>query len=202
MTSREQEGFTLIELLLSITILSIILASITTALFVYLQNGREALERDDHSGGAAVTASYFDRDVASAQTVSTAGAAGTTCSGTPNTLLMTWQDYGATDAAPLPTPVGQPFSTAYTVVADPDSVPADKSARYKLQRVSCMGATVVSRSTLLVNLASSTLKVTAVLAGDGTCTSGQALTLSLAPYSADTSTPYTFRACTRTRLTP
>lgn len=200
--NERDEGFTLIELLLSISILSIILGSITTALFVYLHNGREALERDDHSGGAAVAASYFDRDVASADTVSVGGAAGTTCSGTTNIALLRWQDYGATATAPSPAPVGQPYTSAYTVVSDPDSVPAGGGARYRLQRVSCLGGSVLSRSTLLPNLASSTTKATASVAPDTSCTSGQALTLTLATYSADTSDPYTFRACTKTRLTP
>jgi type II secretory pathway component PulJ len=194
---RADDGFTLVELLLSIAILMIILGSITTALIVFLNNGREALERDDHSGGSAVAASYFDRDVASADTITTGG---TTCSGSTNIVLLSWFEYSATTAAPSPAPSGQPYRSAYTVVADPESVPVGGGARYQLQRVNCLGGTVLSRSTLVQNLASSTSKATATLTSDSSCTSGQALTLVLAPYSADTSAPYTFRACTKTRL--
>lgn len=198
----QPDGFTLIELLLSVTILTIIMAALTTALIVFFENGRETLERDDHSGGAAIFSSYLDRDVASADTVSLDGS---TCSGSTNIVLLTWRDYVATTLAPSPAPVpaAQAYQSAYTVVVDAGSVPADGTARYKLQRVLCQGSTELERSTLVPNLTSASTKATAALVTDLACTgSSQALTFVLASYFQDTTDPFTFRACTKTRLTP
>lgn len=201
-----EEGFTLVELLLSAAILTIVMGSLSTALLVFLSNGKETLERDDHSGGAAILSSYFDRDIASADTVDVGKDAGTACSGTTNVVLLSWSEYSASTAAPSPTPSGEPYRSAYTVVADPSSVPPDGSARYMLQRVHCHGGTVLSRSTLVPNLTnastSASPSATAKWVDDSNCLTGQALTFVLASYFEDTTDPFTFQACTRSRLTP
>ena len=191
------EGFTLVELLLSVSIVVVIISSLSGALIVFLRNSSDALARDDHSGGSALTTTYLDRDVASADTVTTGG---TTCSGTTNLLAMSWSDFTASSAAPSPVP-GTSLAAAYTVVSDPSA-----TGRYRLQRVSCQAGAVVERTTLLGNLPSSSTSATVALAADTGCPgSGQALTLTVAVYGSDSTTgnaPYRFRACTRTRVTP
>jgi hypothetical protein len=188
-------GFTLIELLLSATILAVIVGSITTALIVFLQNGGETLRRDDHSGGAGVLASYVDRDVASADT---AVLTGTTCSGGQNLLLLSWTEFTASSAAPMPTPSGDPFFAAYQILPDPSSVTSAGVVRDKLQRVSCRGTTVLDRTDVVLNLTPA--GATATLAPSVACPNGSALTFTLKPYESDVSPPYTFTSCTRTRL--
>ena len=199
---RQEEGFTLIELLLSMAIIVVIVGSLTSALIVFLVNGTEALERDDHSGGSAIAASYFDRDVASADTVTTSGS---TCSGSTNVAYLTWTEYTASASAPSPAPGSTEYRVAYTVVTDPTSVPVGGGTRYRLQRVLCLGATETDRTTLVGNLTTSSASATATLATDSSCTSNQALTMTIAVYNSDSTTgnsPYRFRACTKTRLTP
>lgn len=195
---RRDDGFTMAELLLSVAILLIIVSSLVSALLVFLDNGQEALERDDHSGGAAVLGSYLDRDIASARTVVVGGSA---CSDSANLMAMSWQDVTATAAAPEPTPSGPVFTSAYRVASDPASVPGDGSARYKLERVHCESADIVDTATLLTNLVSAT-SATAVVVADSNCASGEALTFELDAYLDDSTEPYTFRSCTKTRLTP
>lgn len=195
MTRRDDSGFTLIELLLSATILAVIIGSITTALIVFLENGNETLRRDDHSGGAGILASYVDRDVASADTAVTGG---TTCSGTTNLVLLSWNEYTATSAAPQPIPAGAPFHSAYALAADSSSTTVSGEARNKLIRVTCRGATELNRSDVVLNLKAA--GATAALTTTTACTKGKALTFTLNSYESDTTTPYIFSACTRTRL--
>lgn len=202
MTSqRDQDGgFTLLELILSTTILTIIVGSITTALLVFLGNGLETLERDDHSGGAGIVSSYLDRDIASADDVVAPG--GSTCSGSANLVLLSWYEYAATASAPEPAPVGDPFRSAYTVTTDANSVPPDGSQRFKLERVHCRGTTVLSRTTLVPNLTTAGDDASAAVANSSSCASGKQLTLTLEAYADDSTDPYIFRSCTLTRLTP
>ena len=199
---RDDSGFTLVELLLSMAIIVIIVGSLSAALIVFLTNGTEALERDDHSGGSAVAVSYFDRDVASADSVTTGG---TTCSGSTNLALLTWTEYVASATAPSPVPGSTEYRVAYTVVTDPTSVPVGGGTRYRLQRVLCQGGLEISRTNLVGNLVSSSTSATAAKSADSTCSSNEALTMTVAVYSNDSTSgnsPYRFRACTRTRLTP
>jgi prepilin-type N-terminal cleavage/methylation domain-containing protein len=194
---RRDEGFTLIELLLSTAILSIIVTSITTALIVFLGNGTETMERDNHSAGAALTATYLDRDVSSADTVTTGG---TTCSGSNNVVLLSGNEYTASTAAPSPSPVASAHRSAYAVVADPGSSAPDGSARYKLQRTACLGTVVQERTDLVPDLPGSTASASVVT--DTSCRSGQALLVVLDGYAPDTTDDYSFRSCTKTRLNP
>lgn len=188
-------GFTLIELLLSAAILTVIIGSITTALIVFLENGNETLRRDDHSAGAGILASYVDRDATSADTAVLGGAA---CSGTTNLVLLGWSEYTASSASPRPTPAGAPFYSAYTLVTDSSSVTASGQVRNKLQRVTCRGTTELDRTDVVLNLKAA--GATATLTTSTACSKGSVLTFTLKSYESDTTTPYTFTSCTRTRL--
>ena len=194
---RQQEhGFTLIELVLATTVLTIIMASITTALVAYLQNGRETMERDDHSAGASLLSTYLDRDAASADTFTVS--ATTSCSGVANKALLSWSEWSASPTAPDPV-AGTTYSSAYAVTADPSSVPAGGGVRYRLVRTHCRGGTVLSTTTLVPNLLSAA-SVAVSLPTDTSCASGSAVAVVLTPYGADSSQPYTFRSCTKSRL--
>lgn len=185
-------GFTVPELLLSVSILAVIISSLSTALLVFFVNGEEALERDDHSGGAVILSSYLDRDIASADVVATGG---TACSANTNLLSLSWQEVSASQSAPLPVASGPVYRAAYSVTAD-----AEYAGTYKLQRSYCEGASLVETTTLVRDLASLSQAATASVVSDASCGSGQALHLELTAYRDDTTEPYTFRACTRTRL--
>lgn len=198
---QNEQGFTLVELLLSMAILLIVLSSISTALIVFLKNGSEALARDDHSGGVELVGSYLDRDVASAATTSTSMTSGSDgCSATApltaNLLELTWTEYTASSSNPSPSPQASAYRAVYRLVTDPDG-------GLQLRRSSCLGTTLSDSTVLLRGLASSALATAAVATvASSTCASTQQLTMTLAAYSADTTTPYTFTTCLKTRITP
>jgi prepilin-type N-terminal cleavage/methylation domain-containing protein len=66
---RGEAGLTLVELIVSITILSIIMASLTSAVTMFLQHGNDIA--DDASGNDVVrfTTTYWTRDVERAATI-------------------------------------------------------------------------------------------------------------------------------------
>jgi prepilin-type N-terminal cleavage/methylation domain-containing protein len=67
--ARDERGMTLVELIVSITILSIIMASLTTAVTVYLQRGNDIA--DDARGNDVVrfATTHWTRDVERAATI-------------------------------------------------------------------------------------------------------------------------------------
>lgn len=188
-----EAGFTLIELLLSMTVLGIILGSVTTALVVFLQTGTETSQRDDHTSGAATSASYLDRDLASADA---AVVNGTSCSPVPARLELTWQEYTATAASPAPSP-GDTYRSAYAIVPDPSSVSAGGGTRYKLVRWLCAPGQPVTTSALVLNLLS-TSDFTASVTADGNCPGGR-VAIVLKRYNADAGSDYTSSGCLRGR---
>lgn len=190
-------GFTLVELLLSTSILGIILGSISTALIVFFRNAEYTLERDDHSAGASVSASYLDRDLASADDHQ---AAGTACSGVANALVLTWGEAKASVAVPEPDADGAgTFTAAYSLVVDAASVPKDGGTRYKLQRTYCTNGALVDKQTLAVNLRAGDFGVDA--ASGATCGgSADELTVSLKNYLDDTASDYAYTGCLKGRL--
>src|SRR4051794_20933866 len=108
------DGFTLVELLLSIVIMTIIMAALTTALMAFLHNAYVTTKRSTHSAGASLLATYLDRDLASASAVDPTP--GTTCSGSSNALVLRWTQWtiatsGSADATATG---GVPFATAYS----------------------------------------------------------------------------------------
>ena len=190
----QDEGFTLIELLLSMAILVIVISSVSLALIVFLQNGNEALARDDHSGGVQLIDSYLDRDVASATTVATGttGGAGCGAGAIINLVELTWSEYTATMASPSPAPSGPAYRAVYRLMTDPDG-------GFQLQRNYCSGTTLIDSSILLRRLTAAT-NATANVGAAGSCTSGSALTFKVASYGSDTTTPYAFTTCVKTRV--
>lgn len=195
---RELEaGFTLIELLMSMAIIVIIMGSLSTALIVFLKNGDEALKRDDHSGGASTTSSYFDRDLASATDVLTSAfTGGASCAPSGTFLQLTWQDYGATPAQPSPALTGPVYRAAYVLANDPTAAVA---GRKQLTRILCTDSTIIDTSQLIPNLISGS--VTAVQSA--TCASGRLpVRLQLNSYGTDSTQPYIFEGCAKTRVVP
>ena len=204
MTQRRQaDGFTLVELLLSVAILTIIVSSISTALIVFLKNGSEALARDDHSGGVELVGSYVDRDVASAATTSTStkgGSDGCSSGTTTNLLELTWNEYTASSTNPSPAPQTTAYRAVYRLISDPDS---DLVGALELRRSSCQGAVLSDTTILLRGLSTATRSTASVSSvSSSICPSTQQLTLNLAAYGMDTTTPYTFTTCLKTRITP
>lgn len=194
---RQDGGFTLVELLLSMSILGVILGVITTALMAFLANSEYTLQRDDHTGGASVAASYLDRDLASAETFASSG---TACSGTPNALVLTWNEAKATVATPEPNPTaGGVFTAAYSVVTDASSQPVAGGQRYKLRRTYCVNGSSIDSQSLVVNLRAGDFFVDAsasAACGPGT----QRVSVALKPYLDDTTTRYSYHGCLKGRL--
>lgn len=187
--SESDGGFTLIELLVSVAILTIVLGAITSGFIVFLKNGAYTSERDDHSAGAIIGASYLERDAASASAVTTGG---TTCSGTTNQLLLSWQDYTASTAAPSPAPDSGTYYAAYTLVAE-------GGGTYELERVYCPATGGTERSTLARDLPS-TSAFAVTVGASGSCTNGQQLRAVLSAYGSDSTDPYTYSGCVKGRL--
>lgn len=195
---RDDDGFTLVELLISIALLGVVTAAISAAYIVFLQNGTYTSERDDHSGGAIVTASYLERDAASATTATTGG---TTCSGSTNHLLFTWDEYTASVTNPSPAPGGGTYRAAYVVSVDTTSVPAGGGTRYKLERVYCPASGGTERSTIARNLtaASAAAAFTVTVGSVGSCTNGQTVTATLPAYAQDGTPAYSYSGCVKGR---
>jgi prepilin-type N-terminal cleavage/methylation domain-containing protein len=202
---RDESGFTLIELLLSVTILVIIMSAITTALIVFLQTGTYTSSRDDHSSGASTLGAYLDRDVASADRQPTTG--GVACSGKPNILVFTWQDYTASSAAPQPTPTGSPYVSAYFMSPDPAPTP---TGLYAVVRAQCAPGAAAQTNVLVRGLPSPSPTpapcavpgcpvVVPSIGASGSCTGGWATTLTLKAYGQDSASPYTYSGCAGSR---
>lgn len=197
-----EAGFTLVELLISVAIMVIIISAISAALIAFLQNGKYTSERDDNSAGALLLSSYLDRDLASAgaaPTITSVGGSTTKCGGS-NNVVLSWTDYSASPASPVPVP-STAYTATYTVSPDPDN-----TDRCILTRVYRAGASVDS-TTLVTDLVntSSNKAVTAALVTSTTssataCSTGTKLVVVLQPYEAETATtPYTYSGCANGR---
>lgn len=182
------DGFTIIELLLSAAILAVIISAISGALIVFLSNGAYTTERDDHSGGAAVLASYLDRDLASAERHQL-GAPSAPCDGGSKDLLLLWDQWTATPSAVTPTP-GQAYSAAYDLVSD-------GGGSFRLERWYCTGNTLTSHSVLITGLSSADF---AQGASGSVCATGSSLVVSLGAYAEDTGSDYSYSGCLKGRL--
>jgi prepilin-type N-terminal cleavage/methylation domain-containing protein len=196
-TVRDDRGFTLIELVASIAILSVIIAAITTAMIVFLKTGGEASRRDDHSSGAATAASYLNRDLASANTATTAPS--TSCSGKANRLVLTWVDFVATPANPSPSPaaLSMGYTAAYAVTSDPDSSATDGAPRFQLERWYCAPG-VAKQSSILVRDIFASTDVTASSVASGQCPGGR-FTVTIKRYAQDTGADYASDGCLQGR---
>lgn len=186
--STDDDGFTIIELLLSAAILAVIISAISGALIVFLSNGAYTTERDDHSGGAAVLASYLDRDLASADRYQL-DAPSATCSAGDKDLLLSWDEWTATPSAVTPTP-GQPYSAAYDLLSD-------GASGFRLERWYCAGSTQISHSVLVNDLAAADF---ANGPSGVACTTGSPLVVSLSAYAEDTGSDYRYSGCLKGRL--
>lgn len=188
MTAHEQEdGFTVIELLMSMTILTVIVGTISSALIVFLSNGSYSLGRDDHSGGAAILASYLDRDLASAETA--VYDTGAPCSSASKDLVLRWDEWIASSTAVTPV-AGQSYSAAYDLVPDADGT-------QRLERWYCRGTTQLSHSVLLTSLSSGDISASA----SASCGSGSSpLVVTLERYRQDNLADYAYSGCLRGRL--
>lgn len=198
---RNDDGFTLVELLLSVAILVIIMGAITGALITFLKNGTYASERDDHSGGAVVLSTYLNRDLASADTVTTGAAS---CSGSGTSVLnLQWTEWTASAANPSPAPTGGTWKTSYVVTND--TVAIGGAARYQLLRRLCPPTGGSTDSIILRNLdaqtpgvASSVMQVV-VGSAPTTCPAGT-VTVTLPSYlDDDTGKTYNYAGCVKGR---
>lgn len=181
-------GFTLVELALSAAILSIIITSISGAMIVFLKNGQYAISRDDHSGGAAILASYLDRDLASADRVQT-GTANAACSPGQKDLLLSWEEWTAAPSAVTPVP-GAGYSAAYDLVDD-------GAGAYRLERWYCAGSATVAHTVVVSGLAAAGFATRTA----GTCGPGStSVVLALDAYGEDSLSDYSYSGCLQGRL--
>ena len=192
---RRDVGLTLVELLLSMSILTVIVTAISGAYIAFLSNAAETSGRDDHSGGVAALTSYLDRDLASADALPTP--AGCTVPGATPKLHMSWTQYTATEASPVPVPGGT-WTVTYSVADDPDSTPAAGPARYKLIRSLCAPSAAQQSVTLVSGLGSDAMTVQTTAGCRGSGTTGVRVTVP--GYSTDASEPYRYIGCVKGRL--
>jgi len=213
-TKATDEGFTLVELLVSTAILVIILGAISSALIVFLRTGPYASQRDDHSAGAILLSSYLDRDLASADTVaiSTRDASPTSkiaseCGGSSE-FTLTWRDYTASSAAPVPV-ASTVYTATYAVAQYNEVFEGISRVRCRLTRTySSVGGTpdttVIAEN--LFNGASSSDTPRAVAATtvapptSGSCASTTKFVVSVRQYEGDTASPYSYAGCVKARL--
>lgn len=195
-TTRD-DGFTLIELLVSITITTIILGAVTTALIAFYQNGSYTSRRNDHSAGAHLLASYLDRDLSSA----VAGAATAACSGQPSgtTLLaLGWTQWTVSGTDPTPV-AGDVYYANYLLTTDTSTDNPGGGARQRLERWYCSPTAAVSdHETIITDLAPSPNGVTTSTIANG-CPRGPQITVTLRPYESDSVGDYGYRGCLGSR---
>jgi prepilin-type N-terminal cleavage/methylation domain-containing protein len=137
-------GFTLIELLLSITILGIIVASITGAIFVMLQTTQFTLDRPSGSQGTVQDAlftshdqqladTYFSADVASSKAISaTRPPCSLAVTGAVNIVTFSWQD---SDGA---APTAEEYAWYYLLRPQKPDGTADLTKLAEVRRAFCV----------------------------------------------------------------
>lgn len=194
--SHDDDGFTLVELLLSAAILTIIMGAITGALITFLKNGAYTIERDDHSGGAAVLSSYLNRDLASSDAAPSTSP--TPCAGAGTAVLtLAWTEWTATPAAPEPV-AGSTWQSSYVVTSDPIAS-VGGGARFQLVRRLCPPTGTTGDSLLLRNLGSAAA-VTVATTVTTDCPAGRLL-VTLPSYAQDAAPQgYSYRGCLKGRL--
>ncbi|MDQ1689525.1 MAG: hypothetical protein QOK42_2500 [Frankiaceae bacterium] len=199
--AQDDDGFTLVELLISISILTIVIGAITTAMIVYFQIGRSSMERDDHSGKTDVAASYLNRDLGSTGSVTAVvgnGSTGTSCDNASNKLTLSWKEWTASAVSPSPAPGGTTYVAAYRVVSDTTSSPVGGAARWQLERWYCAGSATPQQTVLVQNMPA----ITDFSASPASLTgcSATSMTVTLKRYGSstttyDTGSDYVFTGC-------
>jgi len=187
MSGQRDDGLTLIELLLSMSILTVIVASISSAMIVFFQNGSYTVGRDDHSAGAAILATYMDRDLLSAES----GVTGSTIpcdSSTTKDLVLTWSQWTASTSDVTPKP-GDTYHAAYDLVLTGET--------HSLQRWYCKGTSILSHTAVLGDLASADFSLAAAAACGPGATS---LAVSVGSYRDDALSDYLYSGCLKGRL--
>lgn len=189
------DGMTLVELLLSMSIITVIVTAISGAYIAFLSNAAETTGRDDHSGGMSILTTYLDRDLASADDFGAASSC--VVAGATPKLQLTWTEYTATAASPVPVPDGT-WAVTYSVAADPDTSPVGGPARYKLIRSLCAPSTGQQTLTLVSALGSDAviMQSTADCRGVGTTR----VDLTVPSYSTDTTEPFHYVGCVKGRI--
>ncbi|MDQ1686648.1 MAG: hypothetical protein QOC82_3385 [Frankiaceae bacterium] len=194
---RDDEGFTLIELLMSITITTIILAAVTTAIIAFFINGKASMRRDDHNAGANLLSAYLDRDFASAVNGATTAACSGQSAGT-NLLQLGWTQYTVVGSDPTPV-AGDKYYVNYVLTTDNSVDNPGQGARQQLERWYCSPtAGVADHETIVGDLAPSGSGITA--SHSATCGSGTAELVTLKPYETDSVTDYSYTGCLGSRL--
>lgn len=195
MKDEDDDGFTLIELLLSMTILSVILASIVSAMIVFLKTGGDSSRRDDHSGGVAVVSTYLNRDLASADTLATTG---TTCSGISNKVALSWTQWNATASSPVPAATGGMWTASYAVVSYSNTAIAGSPTRYQLTRYYCAPGQPMVSTILIKNLGATTDVSASLGSPDANCTYGL-MSLTVKRYVGDSGSDDVLSSCLKGR---
>jgi prepilin-type N-terminal cleavage/methylation domain-containing protein len=208
------EGFTLVELLVSIAILGIIMGAISAAMITFLRTGTYASERDDHSAGAILLSSYLDRDLASADTVaittkdaSPASKIASECGGSSE-FTLTWRDYTASSAAPIPV-ASTVYTASYTVVPYNDVFEGVTRVRCRLTRAYSIGGGAPDTTIIAEDLFNGTgssdtpraiVATTVAPPTSGSCAATTKFTVAVRQYEGDTASPYNYAGCVKGRV--
>lgn len=171
---RHDSGLTLIELLIAMAVMAIITTPLVTAFVLTLTTTARSAQDVSNSADLQLLSSYFDVDVANADTVSTTSS----CGGGTSFLAMTWLD-GATQ-----------HSVAYGTTADAAAKKALGAAGsvYTVTRYDCTNAAAVRTNVLARNAST----VPAPLCDASACTKGAkpgTVTLLLSLYQRPTTDP-------------
>jgi prepilin-type N-terminal cleavage/methylation domain-containing protein len=201
MRHRQDDGFTLIELIVSVSITSVIIATIGTALISFYENGAYTSRRDGHSAGKSLVATYLTRDLSRAET-QTATTLTSCQDAARDRLTLRWWDYNVTSASdPTPTRTTEHVAE-YLLEPDTTTVRPGVSGLQQLRRRTCVsgggGGTIVENKVLLRDLAASDF---AVGGPAGTCASGGTpMAVTIRKYETDSAAvDQVIRGCIRGR---
>lgn len=87
---RDDSGFTLLELIIVIVIMAIVMVPLVSSFTLGIASTQQAQQDTSNSVDSQLSSIYFDRDAASADTVSTSGS----CGGAGTVLQFQWHDGG------------------------------------------------------------------------------------------------------------
>jgi hypothetical protein len=183
-----ETGLTLIELVMALGISLFIVGTLALSLMAFVGNDTHNRSRLDSAAGLEVLVTYLQRDFSSAA-LATPAPSPSICSNMQNALTLTWRQWSASSASPVPTP-STTYYAAYAVSPEPVS---GRPTTYAVSRFLCTATAInsspVPQSSLLLaqGLTSSTsFSVIATPSPSPTpCPSGSPLVVAVTTFSSD-----------------
>lgn len=186
MPTAHEEGMTVLELMIAMLIMIVITVPLVSSFILGTRTTSEDRQEVQNSADAQILSTYFDIDVAGAESVRTTS--GPTCAVSGGTPVLTLESHDAGDAV-LVTYATTDASTA----AKADAGLAAAAALYELQRARCVNGTADAASPMTV--ARQVLTTSVLCDGPTSCAAPRTVTLragTASRYLPDQGSPGTY----------